>query len=119
MTIQELRGLVRTANLSPPTQAVSRTPSSPAASADLVQTPTKASPPSSDQVQQAIKEVTAVTQAKASSLQFSIDEDTGATVVKIVDSETHDVIRQIPAEEILAIARSLDKMAGLLLKQKA
>lgn len=120
MTIRELGPLVRPVNLSSPLQAAGRSTSSPATPADTtIAQPSSVPPPSSDQVQQAVKEVTAVTQAKASSLQFSIDEETGTTVVKIVDTETHNVIRQIPAEEILAIARSLDKMAGLLLKQKA
>jgi flagellar protein FlaG len=37
----------------------------------------------------------------------------------VVDAVTHEVVRQIPGEEILAIARAIDRMQGLLLKQKA
>ena len=40
-------------------------------------------------------------------LQFSIDQDSGATVVKVIDSKTEKVIRQIPNEETLKLARSL------------
>jgi flagellar protein FlaG len=55
----------------------------------------------------------------ASNLLFSLDQETGKTVIKIVDSQTNEVIRQIPSEEVLAIARNLDRIEGLLLKQKA
>ena len=54
-----------------------------------------------------------------SALQFSIDEDTGKTVVKVVDMATDQVIRQIPSEEVLAIAKALDKLKGLLIQQQA
>ncbi len=43
----------------------------------------------------------------ASNLEFSIDDTTGQTVVKVVDSSTKEVIRQIPSEEMLAIAQTL------------
>jgi flagellar protein FlaG len=36
-----------------------------------------------------------------------------------VDSETGEVIRQIPSKELLEIAHAIDKMQGMLLKQKA
>jgi flagellar protein FlaG len=46
-------------------------------------------------------------------LNFSIDEQTGYTVVKVIDRETKEVIRQIPAEEVLAVARHItDEMDG-------
>lgn len=54
-----------------------------------------------------------------SSLEFSIDEDTGTSVVKIMDKETKELIRQIPSEEMLAIAKALDTIKGLLFHQKA
>lgn len=53
------------------------------------------------------------------SLQFSIDEDTGKTVVKVVDLTTKEVIKQMPTEEALAIAKALDKLKGLLIQQQA
>lgn len=52
-------------------------------------------------------------------LQFSIDETTAKTVVRVTDASTGELIRQLPSEEALAIARSLDKMKGLLLTQQA
>jgi flagellar protein FlaG len=53
------------------------------------------------------------------SLQFNIDDDTGKTVVKVIDTATKEVIRQFPSEEMLSIAKAIDKMQGLLIHQKA
>ena len=55
----------------------------------------------------------------SSSLEFTVDQDSGQTIVRVVDIETKDVIRQIPNEEALAIAKSLGKAQGLLIQQKA
>ena len=67
----------------------------------------------------AIEKVQDFTKTVANELKFSIDKDSGQTVVKIVDTATDEVIRQIPSEEMLAIAQALDKIQGVLIKQKA
>lgn len=55
----------------------------------------------------------------ASDLDFSQDKETGKTIVKVVDTATDTVIRQIPSEEAIAIAKSIDKMQGVLINHKA
>jgi flagellar protein FlaG len=55
----------------------------------------------------------------ASSIQFSVDEDSGRTLVKVVDTDTNTVLRQFPSKEALAISHELDKLQGLLVKEKA
>ncbi|GAB6043624.1 flagellar protein FlaG [Endothiovibrio diazotrophicus] len=52
-------------------------------------------------------------------LKFSVDDESGRMVIKVVDSQTDEVIRQIPKEEMLEIARSLEKAEGLLFRAKA
>lgn len=52
------------------------------------------------------------------SLQFSVDQDSGRTVVKVIDSATHTVIKQFPSEEAIALSKALDKITGLLVEQK-
>ncbi len=52
-------------------------------------------------------------------LEFSVDDDIGRVVVKVVDKETEDVILQIPSEEMLAIAKALDNIKGLFVQQQA
>lgn len=76
-------------------------------------------PASAEQVEQAVKDIRKVVSAVASDLQFSVDKDSGRTMVKVVDVKTKEVIRQIPGEEVLAIRRALDKMKGLLLRMEA
>lgn len=55
----------------------------------------------------------------ASSIQFSIDETSGRTLVKVIDTDTNTVLRQFPSKEALAISQELDKLQGLLVKEKA
>lgn len=76
-------------------------------------------PSSLEDVQRAMEEVRNAITPVAQDLLFSIDEDTGKTIVKVVDASTDEVIRQIPSEEIITIAKALDNLQGLLLQQKA
>lgn len=51
-------------------------------------------------------------------LTFAVDRDSGRTLVKIVNRETNELIKQIPAEEVLRIAKVIDTLKGLLFDQK-
>ena len=76
-------------------------------------------PPSAEQINQALDEVREALKPVAQNLLFSLDSDTGKTVIKIVDASTDEVIKQIPSEEIPAISKALGKLQGLLVKQEA
>lgn len=52
-------------------------------------------------------------------LSFAVDGDTGDTVINVVDSENGEVIRQIPAEEVLKLRKKMGQMQGLLLDRRA
>ncbi len=80
---------------------------------------TAAAAPSSDDVLKALDEVRDAVKPVAQSLHFSLDQDTGRTVIKVMDMETNEMIRQIPSEDILKIAQAIDKLQGLLIKQHA
>ncbi len=58
-------------------------------------------------------------QSATSDVSFSIDEDSGIRVVKVVDKETKEVIRQMPSKEAVELAKALDKLQGLMIKQTA
>ncbi|HRP22727.1 MAG TPA: flagellar protein FlaG [Thauera sp.] len=75
--------------------------------------------PSAGELQRALEEVEKAVAPMAQSLQFSLDKDSGKTVVKVMDTDTNEVIRQIPSEEVLAISKAVDKLKGLLIKQQA
>ena len=55
-------------------------------------------------------------QAVRRDLQFSVDEDSGRQVIKVLDTETQELIRQIPAEEILSLVKRIDDLEGLILQ---
>ena len=52
-------------------------------------------------------------------IEFSVDDSSGKAVLRVIDSQTNAVLRQIPGEEVLAIARALERTQGLLVQQKA
>jgi len=58
-------------------------------------------------VEQALQQLTQFAQNFQRSLQFSVDSASGETVVRVLDANTKEVIRQIPSEEFLAIAERL------------
>jgi flagellar protein FlaG len=47
-------------------------------------------------------------------LRFEVDRETGESVVQIIDSESGNVLRQIPPEELLHVMKTLRDLKGLL-----
>ena len=52
-------------------------------------------------------------------LKFEIDDDTERVVVKIVNRESGEIIRQFPPEEVLELDKYLSGLKGLLLEERA
>jgi len=75
--------------------------------------------PTLEQVNNAVSELNKSSQAKSQGLEFSVDNDSKRTIVKVVDQTTKEVLRQIPSPEALEIAKSLDTTKGLLIRQTA
>lgn len=71
------------------------------------------------QVKEAAEKINEFIESMTTDLSFSVDKDTNMTVVKVLERESGDVIRQIPAEEILEIAKALDALKGLIIRKKA
>jgi flagellar protein FlaG len=89
-----------------------------AAAPQAPQAPQEAKP-SRQQLDDAVKAVNDFVNPVNNSLQFRVDDDTGKTIVKVIDKTTNEVIRQFPSEEMIAIAKALDGIKGLLFRQKA
>lgn len=84
-----------------------------AATADVAQSQAKAAAPKLEDVQRAIERVKqSIKPPLNNTLEFQIDQGSGKTVVKIMDTATNTLIRQIPSEEAMAIADALDRMDG-------
>ncbi len=76
--------------------------------------------PSREQIQKAIEAVQkSVSQSASNNLQFSVDDDTGQTIIRVTDVQTGELIRQIPSKEMVELAKALDRMQGALLRQQA
>jgi flagellar protein FlaG len=70
-------------------------------------------------VEKAVEKIAEFVSSRQSELNFSIDDASGSQIVKIMDTQTKQVIRQFPSEEAVAIAQALDKLQGLLIRDKA
>ena len=49
------------------------------------------------------------------SLQFKVDEDSGRDVIKVLDKDSGEVIKQYPSEEVLSLVSKLSESAGILI----
>lgn len=70
-------------------------------------------------IQEAIQTLNESTLLGGRRLQFDIHEDTGRTMVRVVDRETDEVIREIPPEEVLDVVARINEMLGLLVDERA
>jgi flagellar protein FlaG len=59
------------------------------------------------QISEAVSSINKIVQNIQRDLSFNLDEDSGETIIQVVDSESGELIRQIPSEEALAIAIQL------------
>lgn len=78
----------------------------------------KSAAPRADDVRKALERITDFVKYSASDVQFSVDYETNALVVKVIDRDSKEVLRQIPSEEVLQIAKTLDSLQGLFVSQK-
>lgn len=47
-------------------------------------------------------------------LRFEVDSGTKDVIIKIIDPETEEVIRQMPSEELIAIRKRMKEIIGVL-----
>lgn len=71
-----------------------------------------------DDLEKAVTDIQEFVQAAQRNLDFSIDDSTGRVVVKVIATDTGDVIRQIPSEAALKLAQSLSDASSLLFDDK-
>ena len=72
-----------------------------------------------ESVREAVAAINRAAKALNNSVQLSLDSSSGRAIVRVVDSETGALIRQIPSEEALELRRALDRIAGLLIHRTA
>jgi len=72
----------------------------------------KAGKVSNEELQQAVTQLNDRMQQVERDLLFSVDDSSGQTVVRVVNSETDEVVRQMPTEEALRISRNIKDQLG-------
>ena len=60
------------------------------------------------------KQIEAYLRSNGRSVEFSVDADSGRTIVSVRDKETGELIRQIPGDEVLRIAQAMKELTSLL-----
>ena len=70
-------------------------------------------------IAKAAQEIESFMLSMGRNLNISVDGNTGYHVVTVSNPATGEVIRQMPAPELLKIAQSLPKYSGLMLNTKA
>jgi flagellar protein FlaG len=94
-------------------------PKTAAVSAEAVATVQEDKKPDTAELGNAVADLNKVAAAAAQGVRFSVDEESGRTVVKVVDTQTDKVLRQIPTVEALKLWRSIEQMQGVMLRDKA
>lgn len=74
--------------------------------------------PSREELEKAVKDLSSSAQDLHRNLEFSLDQDSGVTVVKVVNSANGELIRQIPSEVVVKLAADF-KESRHLLSEKA
>ena len=77
-----------------------------------------------EKLDRVVSELKEFVQTMQRDLNFHVDDATGRVVIRVVETSTNKVVRQIPEEEILALARRLEEMLdempkGVLLEGEA
>lgn len=73
---------------------------------------------STDFIKKAIDRVNFTFEIESRSLRFQIHERLNEIMVKVIDSETKEVIREIPPEKLLDMFASMLELAGLLVDER-
>ena len=70
-------------------------------------------------IEKAAEQLQQFVQSMGRDLNFSVDSVTGYNIVRVVDSSTGELIRQLPSEELLRLAKSMETLKNVLVSQKA
>lgn len=75
--------------------------------------------PTVEGVQEAVEDINKVLHYMNERLEFSVHEATNRVMVRVLDRETDEIIREIPPEQILDLVAKLQDLVGLLVDERA
>jgi len=79
----------------------------------------EAAQPTREVVAKAAAQLQEFVSSMGRNLNFSVDETTGYNVVRVVNPDTGELIRQLPSEELLKISRDFQRLNNVLVSQRA
>ena len=79
----------------------------------------QASQPTQEVIAKTAKQMESFVQSMGRELNFSVDQASGYSVVRVINPQTGEVIRQLPSEELLKIAEMFEQTNSALVNQKA
>ena len=71
-------------------------------------------PVNAENIDAAVNNLNNIVQNIQRDLNFRVEEESGKVIVTVLDSKTEEVIRQIPAEHVLAISENIENLKGIL-----
>lgn len=99
-------------------QAEAQTTLSPAETKAAIAT-AQGEPVSLEQLNAVVAFISETVGQRSIATEISVDEDLGRVVIQINDKETGELVRQIPGEAFLEIAKRMEDLKGLLYDDKA
>lgn len=115
---------IKSAQVSPSVQAETAKPRDSVALTTVpkpkeVEAQRKPAPPvSAPQIEAIVKQIDSYLKSVSRSIEFSVDKPSGRTVVSVRDSETGDLIRQFPGDEVLRLAEMAHEQTVVLVNEK-
>ncbi len=92
------------------------------AAAGMVLPQSTSQPGQAEQLKTAVGQINEYVRSFRTDLQFVVDEESGRSVVKVIDTESGELVRQIPSEQVLAVSRAIESnlksSAGIILQDK-
>jgi flagellar protein FlaG len=108
--VREIRRLGTTQTVTPPLGVAQVSSVKTANVSALAQSAKPVSSVSTEDVKVAVEQMKDCAQVMNRQLQFHVDDDSGKTVVRVLDKDSGDIIRQIPSDEVLALARRMREL---------
>lgn len=71
------------------------------------------------EIEETVQTMNDAMQAFSRGLNFQVDEDNGRTIIKVIDRETKDLIKQFPSEDLIKLITSMKNMQSILFDDQA
>jgi flagellar protein FlaG len=71
-----------------------------------------------ENLEETVSQLNDIVQTIERDLKFSVDETSGETIITVLDTNSQEVIRQIPPEYVLTVRENLESLKGILFSAK-